>query len=108
MAIICNFKLKWNSLLNEHTCDIFMNEVRVEEEPLQELEENENVWKEGNRNPEKKNEEKMKEILKKVHAQKLFWKPHSKNALCWAFFYVNDNKEVDLIAPQIMHYFLLQ
>jgi hypothetical protein len=55
-----------------------------------------------------KNEKKMKEHLKKVHAQWLFWKPHSKNALCWAFLYVNDNKEVDLIAPQIMQYFLLQ
>jgi hypothetical protein len=29
--------------LNENTCDIFMNEVRVEDEPLQELEENANV-----------------------------------------------------------------
>ncbi len=37
-----------------------MNEVRVEEERLQELEENENVWKEGNRNPENKNENERK------------------------------------------------
>jgi hypothetical protein len=84
-----------------------MNEVRVEDEPLQEFEENANVWKEGSKNLEK-NEQKMKEILKKVHAQRLFWKPHSKNALCWALFYVNDNKEVDLIVLQIMHYLLLQ
>jgi hypothetical protein len=54
-----------------------------------------------------KNEKKMKENLKKVHAQRLFSKPHSKNALCWAFLYVNDNKEVDLIAPQIMQYFFV-
>jgi len=30
----------------KNTCDIFMNEVRVEDEPLQELEENEIVSKE--------------------------------------------------------------
>jgi hypothetical protein len=29
--------------LNENTCDMFMNEVRVEDEPLQEFEENANV-----------------------------------------------------------------
>ncbi len=46
----------------------------------------------------------MKENLKKLHAQRLFWKPNNRNALCWAFYYVNDNKEIDLIAPQIMHY----
>jgi exonuclease VII small subunit len=66
---------------------MFMNEVRVEDEPLQEFEENANVWKEGSKNLEK-NEQKMKEILKKVHAQRLFWNQHSKNVLCWAFFYV--------------------
>jgi len=66
-----------------------------------------NCMKRKSKNLEK-NEEKMKEILKKVHAQRLFWKPHSKNALCWAFFYLNGNKEVDLIVLQIMHYLLLQ
>ncbi len=51
-----------------------MNELRVEDEPLQELEENVNIWKEGKRNLEK-NEEEMKENLIKVHAQRLSWKP---------------------------------
>ncbi len=44
----------------------------------------------------------MKKNLKKLHAQRLFWKSNSRNALCWAFYCVNDNKEVDLITPQIM------
>jgi hypothetical protein len=83
-----------------------MNEVRVKDEPLQELEENVNIWKEGKRNLEKIEEE-MKENLIKVHAQRLSWKPHNKNALCRSFFYVNGNKEVDLIVLQIMHYILL-
>jgi hypothetical protein len=30
-----------------------------------------------------------------------FWKPNSINALCWAFYYVNDNKEIDLTTPQV-------
>jgi hypothetical protein len=45
----------------------------------------------------------MKENSRKLHAQILFWKPNSRNALCWAFYYVNDNKEIDFIALQIMH-----
>ncbi len=51
----------------------------------------------------KNNEDKMKEDLRKLHAQRLFWKPNNRNALCWAFDYVNDNKKVDLITFQIMH-----
>jgi hypothetical protein len=44
----------------------------------------------------------MKENLKKLRAQRIFWKLHSINALCWAFLCVNDKNEVDLIATQIM------
>jgi hypothetical protein len=44
----------------------------------------------------------MKKNLKKLCAQKLFWKLNSKNVLCWAFYCVNDNKKVDLIAFQTM------
>jgi hypothetical protein len=39
----------------------------------------------------------MKEILRKLHAQRLFWKPHSIDVLCWAFYCLNDNKKVNLI-----------
>ncbi len=42
--------------------------------------------------------------LKKLHAQKVFWKRNSNNALCWAC--VNDNKEVNVTTPEIMHYIL--
>jgi hypothetical protein len=35
--------------------------------------------------------------------KRLFWKPNNKNALCWAFYCVNDNKEVGFIALQVMH-----
>jgi hypothetical protein len=33
----------------------------------------------------------MKENLKRLHAQRLFWKSNNRNALCWVFSCVNDN-----------------
>jgi hypothetical protein len=89
------------SFENENTFDIFMIEVRMEDEPLQEPKENVSVQSEGNKKL-KINEEVMTENLRKLHAQRLFWKLHSINSLK-VFLCVNDNNEVDLIAPQIMH-----
>jgi len=60
------------SFENENTYDVFMNEVSVEDEPLQKLEKNASVQIEGSRNS-KNNEEKMKENLKKIHAQKKYF-----------------------------------
>jgi hypothetical protein len=50
-----------------------------------------------------RNQEMNEKNLKKLHAQKTFWRRNSKNALCWAFYCGNDNKEVNVIAPQTMH-----
>jgi hypothetical protein len=80
-----------------------MNEVRMEDEPLIEVEKNGNVQIEGSMNP-KTTEKKMKENLKMLHAQRLFWKPNSINVLCWAFYCVDDNKSVDLTTLEIMHF----
>jgi len=41
--------------------------------------------------------------LKKFHVQRVYWKGNNINALCWAFYYVNDNKKVNVITPQTMH-----
>ncbi len=41
--------------------------------------------------------------LKKLHAQRIFWRGSSINALFWAFYCVNDNKEVNVIVLQTMH-----
>jgi hypothetical protein len=46
----------------------------------------------------------MKENLTKLHAQRLFWKPNSINALWWVFYYVNNNNGIDVIAPHVMRY----
>jgi hypothetical protein len=36
---------------NENKCDVLMNEIRMEDEPLLELQENESLQAKGNRNP---------------------------------------------------------
>jgi hypothetical protein len=36
----------------------------------------------------------------------MFWKPHGRNALCWAFYVVNDNTQVDDKVLQVMHYMI--
>jgi hypothetical protein len=46
----------------------------------------------GNKNLEN-NEEKMKENLMKLHAQRLFLKPNSRNALCSAFYVLMTTKK---------------
>jgi hypothetical protein len=35
--------------------------------------------------------------------KKYFGKTNSKNALCWEFYCVNNNKEMNVTTPQIMH-----
>jgi hypothetical protein len=43
---------------------------------------------------------KMKEnSLRKLYVQRTFWRGNSRNALCWAFYCVNDNKEVNATFP---------
>jgi hypothetical protein len=37
-----------------------------------------------------------------LHAQRLVWKPHGRNAICWAIYRVNDNKPINGKIPQIM------
>ncbi len=51
-----------------------------------------------NANEGEKNEKK----LKKLHLQRRKWKNNSKNALCWSFFCVNDNKPMDINFFQFM------
>jgi hypothetical protein len=82
---------------NENTCGVFMNEVRIEDEMLVELEEMVSLQIEGIRNL-KMNEKN----LRKLHVQKTFWKGNNRIALCCAFYCVNDNKEVNAIALQTM------
>ncbi len=45
----------------------------------------------------------MKENFKKLHVQRSFWRGNNKNVLCWAFYYVNDNKIFNVTTPQTMH-----
>jgi hypothetical protein len=44
----------------------------------------------------------MKENRRKLRAQRIIWKTHDKKTLCWFFFCVNDNKNVDLKCLQTL------
>jgi hypothetical protein len=41
----------------------------------------------------------MQNNIKNLHVERKFWKPHGKISLCWAFYCVNDNIDVDLKNP---------
>ncbi len=43
-----------------------------------------------------------KKNLKKLDAQRIFWRGNNRNSLCWAFYCVNGNKEVNVITRQTM------
>jgi hypothetical protein len=42
-------------------------------------------------------------IIKNLYEQKIYWKPHDINFLCWAFYYVNGGSKVDVNVSQLMH-----
>ncbi len=44
----------------------------------------------------------MERNLQTLHTQMKKWRRHSRNVICWAFYYVNDDKEVDLLNLQVM------
>ncbi len=75
-----------------------MNEVRIKDEILPKPKEMVSFQIEGIRNV-KINES----HFKKLHAQRAFWRGNNINALCQAFYRVNDNKKTNLIAPQTMY-----
>jgi hypothetical protein len=82
---------------NENTCDVFMNEVRIEDEMSVKFKETVNLQTKGSRNLEMNEKN-----FKKLYAQRKFWRGNNRNKSCWAFYYVNDNKEVNATTPQTM------
>ncbi len=68
--------------------------------------ENPSVQTGTSRNLENGSEEIMKGNLKKLYAQRKIWKPHGRTFICWSFYCVNDNAEVDLVNTQTMRYIL--
>jgi hypothetical protein len=60
---------------------------KIEDEMLVKLEEMVNLQIKWN-----KNLEINENNLRKIFAQRTFWRGNSRNALCWAFYCVNDNK----------------
>jgi hypothetical protein len=44
----------------------------------------------------------MKINLQKLHVQRRIWRVHNINALCWAFYCVNDGKKFEIANHQVM------
>ncbi len=51
---------------------------------------------------EKNGEQIMKKKLQKFHAQRKMWRGHNKNSLCYTFYCVNDEKEVEVASYQVV------
>ncbi len=51
---------------------------------------------------EKINKKNIKHILEQLQIQRKKWCPHNRNALCWSFYYVNDNLKMNLDVFQMM------
>ncbi len=66
--------------------------------------ENPTVQTKINRDPKGENEQLMQNNIKKLHVQRKVQKPHGRTSLCWSFYCVNDNTNVDIENPQIMCY----
>jgi hypothetical protein len=75
------------------------NEMYIEKDV--ERGESDNVQTENNK-VEEKWERIMKKILQKLHVQRNFLRGHNINSLCWAFYCVNDGKEVEFASHQVM------
>jgi len=83
------------NVINENTCEAFMNDV------MEEYEINPNLQTKISQNLQ--NEKKtMKMNIKRLHVQRIMWKSHGIICLCCVFFCVNDNKDVDVKCPQTM------
>jgi hypothetical protein len=44
----------------------------------------------------------MEKNFQTLHVQRKIWREHNRNAICWVFYCVNDDKEVNLGNSQIM------
>ncbi len=78
-------------------CEIFQNDISLEEEPLPKTSQgNESLQTQLSIVP-KSDQENVNQRFHVLHAQRLFWKPYGKNALCWAFYVINDNTQSDAL-----------
>jgi len=69
------------------------NEMYIEEDV--ERGQSENVQTQNSK-VEENGERIMKKNLQKLHTQRKCWRGRNKNSLCWAFYCVNDWREVEV------------
>jgi hypothetical protein len=75
------------SFENENIYDLFMNDIRMEDEPLQEPKKNASAQTKRGRNL-KNNEKKMNFFLRKLCVLRLFCKPNNINNIMLGIFTV--------------------
>jgi hypothetical protein len=92
-----------NRINNENGCEIMDDMMeKITKEPYERpFENHDNLQTEISVYLKRKNEI-MKYNLKKLHAQRNKWKNHNINAISWAFYCINKNKELIVKIPQIM------
>jgi hypothetical protein len=73
---------------NNETIEICMNDEIIEE--------NVSVQIKTSQNLKNEKKEEIKINLKKLQVQRKSWQPHLSICLCWSFYCVNDNIEIDL------------
>ncbi len=81
--------------------EMYLNDVVMEDEIIEEFGMQQSLQTKENVNVDE-GKEKLKEILKILHFQRKKWKEDSRNALCWSFYCVNDNKSMDVKCFQLM------
>ncbi len=87
---------------NKPILEIFINEVEMDENPIQEKSTKIPIQQiKGSRMP-RNEKERMKFNLERLHIQRNKLKGSIINSMCCKFYCVNDNKEVDGDYPQIM------
>ncbi len=79
-----------------------LNEVECEDEVFEDTQENPSLQTKKNKVLEN-DKKRIKQNLELLHSQRKKQRLHNRNALCWSFFYVNDNAKMIFDAPQIMH-----
>jgi FtsZ-binding cell division protein ZapB len=86
------------TLIENECCDIFPNQVSMEEVfMIETMEKNQSLQTQSS--AIQSEEEKIEANLHKLHLQREKWRGHDRNAMCWSFFIVNDNNIVDGSKP---------
>jgi hypothetical protein len=84
-----------NENIMNNNDEMYLNDFVMEEEIIEKFGIQPSLQTKKNVNVNE-GKEKIKENLKNLHFQRKTWQKDSRNALCWSFYCVNDNKPMEL------------